>query len=711
MAAIERFGVTNDTVTVLAPASVGIPCTESDVCDIATELAFNHHITTVNFSDVRIGVEAAAALGRAFGPEGRGIAQYVKLSNCSMTAEAMEAFTTHARGNHRIEILDVSNNSLRDEGALHLAKFVESLPSLRVLEAGECKIGPLGASALGGCISTHRRLTTLHLSNNKLREAGATSIAKGLTQNNSISIVDLSGNAINREGGLAIADMLRKNKTIESLNVRNNFLSDSVPQIALALSQRGIPARVVDLSRNRVTNDICRAMSQVLEGQKFNIACLAVEGNPLGDDGLVALFHALRDTNIQFLDLSNCSLTPSSGVVLADTIRACPILNSFQMDNNKLGDGAIVEVATAFAQSAAMASLNLERTEMTAVGCAAITNAIRQQRKLRSINIAENHALKLEDVLLLLDAIATLRTVEHIDISDLNLEDSENLLRSLIAVFAVNEHLEKIVVLHNPMAGGFPDGVMNRRFALQLADGASLQSFLAHSTGQVTLNSSNSNVSAINKTTGGNRSVGLNETVASTFRPAWATIRPMEHKTSVVAVHSDSVDDGVEDGRVPPLIPTAHSLHNPMYPGYGIGRLSAGNHITTLSNTIPYTFDNTRGQKVPWMPAGDQSAQLQFPPRRALKQSPYSLMSLELNVGGLLITDDQLKRKFKELDVDGRGYLDRSEFRAAYLSYQAYGMPPSERELDELMKKHDVGHGNKLYFDEFAILMLKLAQR
>lgn len=732
--ALERFGVLNDMMTVLHPASVGIPCTESDLCDIATELSFNMHLTTLNFAGIRIGPEAAIAIGRAVSSP-KSCVQYIKFTGCGLTSEAIEGFTKHAKGNRRLEILDVSKNSLRDEGALHVAAFVETTPTLRVLEASECKIGPLGANAIAGCVAAHKRLTTLNLSNNKLRESGATAIAtKGLLENTSVSVVDLGGNSINCEGGIAIADMLRRNKTIESLHIGNNYISESIPHIALALSQRGVPSRVVDLSRNRITNTISRTMSSLLEGSKLNIACLTLEGNPLGDDGLVALFHALRGTNVQFLDLSNCMLTSTSGVVLADLIRACPILNSLQIDNNALGDDALGEIAKAYQSSVSMASINLERTNMGSAGCSAMAAAIVRQQKLRSINIAENHNLSVADVRSILDAVSQVHLCERVDLSDLKLPDSEDLLRSMMAAFAANEHLERIVIQHNPMASGFPDGTMTRDFALQLADGASLAQFVQNTSAGGPSGTSSilslvsgagANHLSTNSTTGASRSVlhassgalqtadatTANSSVRAAYRPAWATTRPMEHKSSALTTPGDEVNDAAEDGRCIPLVPQTQSLHHSMYPGYGVGRMSAGNYIQTLSNPVPYTVDNSRGHTLPLVLSADNSAYLKYPVFRPLKRSPYSLMSLEMNTGGLLVTEDQLKRKFQELDVDGHHYLNRAEFKKAYLSYQGFGRPITERELNEWMKQLDQGHGDKLFFDEFAVLMLKLAQR
>jgi hypothetical protein len=284
----------------------------------------------------------------------------------------------------------------------------------------------------------------------------------------------------------------------------------------------------------------------------------------------------------------------------------------------------------------------------------------------------------------------------------------------------MNDHLAYIRLHHNPIATGFPEGgVMSRTFALQLADGESLKTFLSVSDGDVTLHKQHHNTSAASTAQNGSnvsvtstrRTANGQLSDASLYRPAWGTIVPMEHKTSVVATQRDDLDDIAEDGRVPPLVVHPLSLHNPLYPGYGKGRLSSAQSVGTLSNAVPYTVENSKGHPTPLMLSADKSAQLRYPLTRPLKQSPFSLASLELNVGGLLITEDQLKRKFKELDIDGTGFLDRSEFRSAYLSYQSFGVSVTEAQLDAWMRQLDVGHGPRLYFDEFSVLMLKLAQR
>ena len=157
-------------------------------------------------------------------------------------------------------------------------------------------------------------------------------------------------------------------------------------------------------------------------------------------------------------------------------------------------------------------------------------------------------------------------------------------------------------------------------------------------------------------------------------------------------------------------MPHPASLHDPRYPGYGKGRFSNGCLVQSLSNPLPYNVSVSHGTRRAFIPSADGASLVTAPPRQNLKESPYSLHALENNPGQLPVTEDQLRRKFSELDVDGNGYLDRDEFKALYVSFQSFGLPMSQQEADGMFAKY-AGADRKLQFDEFCILMLKLAAR
>lgn len=75
------------------------------------------------------------------------------------------------------------------------------------------------------------------------------------------------------------------------------------------------------------------------------------------------------------------------------------------------------------------------------------------------------------------------------------------------------------------------------------------------------------------------------------------------------------------------------------------------------------------------------------------------------DVSGVAISEAQLRREFAKYDKNNNGFLDRNEFKKAYLSLEHYGLIPSQQEIDRLFGKY-AGKDEKVMFNEFCVLML-----
>eukprot|EP00796_Vickermania_ingenoplastis_P005422 gene5422-3907_t len=70
------------------------------------------------------------------------------------------------------------------------------------------------------------------------------------------------------------------------------------------------------------------------------------------------------------------------------------------------------------------------------------------------------------------------------------------------------------------------------------------------------------------------------------------------------------------------------------------------------------------------------------------------------------IYENELRELFSLYDTTRCGYLDREEFKKVYLNMEHYGLEPTNSEIDALFKRYSHG-SNKLYFNEFCVLMLQ----
>jgi hypothetical protein len=70
-------------------------------------------------------------------------------------------------------------------------------------------------------------------------------------------------------------------------------------------------------------------------------------------------------------------------------------------------------------------------------------------------------------------------------------------------------------------------------------------------------------------------------------------------------------------------------------------------------------------------------------------------------------SDEMLKQMFDYFDENKTGSIDKAEFRKVYqVSFDNYGAPMDDRDVDRQFQKLDANKNGTLCFDEFAILML-----
>eukprot|EP01062_Namystynia_karyoxenos_P071197 TRINITY_DN66602_c0_g1_i1.p1 TRINITY_DN66602_c0_g1~~TRINITY_DN66602_c0_g1_i1.p1 ORF type:complete len:533 (+),score=160.18 TRINITY_DN66602_c0_g1_i1:81-1679(+) len=79
------------------------------------------------------------------------------------------------------------------------------------------------------------------------------------------------------------------------------------------------------------------------------------------------------------------------------------------------------------------------------------------------------------------------------------------------------------------------------------------------------------------------------------------------------------------------------------------------------------------------------------------------------DASGVLCDGDSLRQLFKKFDVDGNGWLSRQEVRAIYSAFDNYGVPTED--VDKLIARYSMFSDDRITFDEFAILMLRISQR
>ncbi|KPI85683.1 hypothetical protein ABL78_5263 [Leptomonas seymouri] len=83
---------------------------------------------------------------------------------------------------------------------------------------------------------------------------------------------------------------------------------------------------------------------------------------------------------------------------------------------------------------------------------------------------------------------------------------------------------------------------------------------------------------------------------------------------------------------------------------------------------------------------------------------------VENNIGGLPVTDNRLQELFNSLDTEHTGAVSLDVVKGFFNNLEHFGVPFSDKEVDEMVRKHSATKDDSLLYDEFACFMLRITQ-
>eukprot|EP01060_Flectonema_neradi_P011841 TRINITY_DN18808_c0_g1_i1.p1 TRINITY_DN18808_c0_g1~~TRINITY_DN18808_c0_g1_i1.p1 ORF type:complete len:753 (+),score=113.39 TRINITY_DN18808_c0_g1_i1:82-2259(+) len=717
---LEKFGLTDDSVMALSPVLQGFSVAADDVVDIAKGLLENWSLTSLELTRCNVSGPGAFAIAEALG--GNHTLRYVGLSHNNIGDSGCEELAEALARNLTLEIMDLSHCGIGDLGTLALAQMIElqaeeepgtKAGEIRSINLEGNRIGKPGAAALAASLTQSTKIKSLNLHGNRLRESGALSLAEGIRGTNSLTYLNLGSNDINPEGGLAIVDALSMNNSISAINLQKNRLGPSLIGLADLCNQNTI-LREVNISNCCINATVAEQFAKQLTSA--GILSLNLSDNQLENEGVAAICKALRGKPIRYLDLGNVGLTSKGMTSICELINVAPSLQTIILDGNTLSPGAMAELGDVLKLNTTIDSINLGETGIGNGGVSHLAKALTNRHKIRVLDLSGNN-ISNEGCIEICSVLAKMRRLSELDLTNNVICDEGGntcgpTLTALCSVFSNNSDLRQISLSGCPISEPFIGGLLTRDTAEEItANIGGLPVVEPFSTGcKVVVDPAKDALRKEHRTGGAVKTASQ-----SLFRPAWTpTVPPPKTYGDEEQPDTDDEDENqIEDASNAPLIPGKGSLLHSLYPGYGRGRMCNESHCDSLGNIccLPMYQSGMVSHHEETSIESSVSQMFQKPVRRARRRDPYSLGSIENNIGGFPITEDALRRKFQELDVDGSGYLDYSEFKVIFSNFQNFGLYQSQNEIESVLKKYKVLDDGKIHFDEFALIMLSLVRR
>lgn len=320
-----------------------------------------------------------------------------------------------AANKSRLVELAVGSSTMGDEG---ICAFCEGLAtstenSLESIDFSYKGMGPVGFQAIIRCLGNSQKLRELNLSRNESIRNAAT-VADFMKRDdetspffpriNNLDLADcgidgefaaiffpillsegrkltlrLSGNPIGDDG---FRSLFNGHEHLEKVYLSSCGIGDASMALLASLKATNMPLTLLELSNNSISAPGAFSLSKCLHGDvgSAESACLArlidlnLAGNPLGEDGIVALtagaqqkiprlqaldltdtkcgvtgaVAAVRDSRVASLRLFNNNLGPEGFRALEETLRGGhPTLVSLDLGGNRADEAAVVALLSA----------------------------------------------------------------------------------------------------------------------------------------------------------------------------------------------------------------------------------------------------------------------------------------------------------------------------------------------------------------------------
>jgi Ran GTPase-activating protein (RanGAP) involved in mRNA processing and transport len=210
----------------------------------------------INLSDNTIGDEGAMWL--KLGLSGNVSLKTLLLPRTAMGAEGVKAIGTLIGELPNIETCVLSSSTVDEDGLK--GEFCDGLAknkSLKSLYLAVCRLGDKGIQPLcEGPLKNHATLEHISLNYNRLELAGAKSLAAILSTNKTLQYLDVCGNSLGPEGCKVLAGAVKANKAnkgaLKKLGVAQNAIKfeGAKALIEVFLSEKSLD--FLDLRHNRV---------------------------------------------------------------------------------------------------------------------------------------------------------------------------------------------------------------------------------------------------------------------------------------------------------------------------------------------------------------------------------------------------------------------------------------------------------------------------
>ena len=335
------------------------------------------------------------------------------LDGNGLDAAVVDDLVDVIKSNSSLRSLSLSNNNFH-LSAVKILKALKEVFKVEHFYLDNNSMSDVIVDNLADMIKNNPCLEILSLSNNSLRSSVNT-VLQALKINSRLKKLSLSGN--DTSGSIAddLADVIRSNTSLEELCLSGNDLKSSVVVVFKALKEI-CNVRVLHLGNSNMPNEVAVDLANVITNNS-SLEALSLNGNNLQSSVVVVLRSLKSLSGLKNLDLSDNNML---GVVvddLVDAIRNYTCLEILSLRNSNL-QTSVIKILQALEGISTLKQLNLFGNNMPQIVDQGLANVVKSNLNIEVLILGNNNNLQASAVI---KGLIRLSNLKHLDLSNINL--------------------------------------------------------------------------------------------------------------------------------------------------------------------------------------------------------------------------------------------------------------------------------------------------
>ena len=392
----------------------------------------------------------------------------------------------------KLEVLDLSHNSLQDAGVIKICKA--NISSLISFDISYNNISIKAADDVANFLSHNPQMQTYNLICNGLLEVGVKNIFRDmqvmqnifnlsvlnianadinetiselitvLLHNTELKEFDMSYNNMSASNAVKILRVMKNISNLKTFIINHNMIADEAADELASVLLHNASLKEFDLGCNNLSTldavNIFKGMKNISSLETINLS-----NNNITDKATEELASVLlHNASLQNLDLSYNGLSASDAVKIFKGMKNISSLVTINLSNNNITDKATEELASVLLHNTSLQNLDLSYNGLSTSDAINIFKGMKNISSLVTINLSNNNNITDKATEKLATVLLHNTSLQNLDLSynDLSTSDAVNIFKgmknisSLVTINLSNNNITNeatqdlaTVLLHN----------------------------------------------------------------------------------------------------------------------------------------------------------------------------------------------------------------------------------------------------------------------